>query len=165
MAVCYAAEVGYMPDSFSIKAQQGQAMAAARELQQCNTLSERYGLSLSENQIQALVQARFESLRYAGRMELGGGVLPKLVYAFCDSPYITRDDYADTLMVLQELFYTFKNESEDSLSDDELMEALKRIFDNRAQGSLEYLENLTVSDLYRALRGQSDGYEEEDNDE
>lgn len=154
-----------MPDSFALKALQTQALAAAQELRKCNDLSERYGLALSETQIQSLVQSRFDSLRYTGRMELGGGVLPKLVYAFCDSPYIVRDEYCETLAALQELFYTFKNESEDAMSDDELIEAMKRYFDGKAQGSLDFLENLSMSDLYRALTGRGNDEDEDEYDD
>lgn len=154
-----------MPDSFTMIALQAQALAAAQELRKCNELSQRYGLTLTETQITSLVQSRFNSLRYTGRTELGGGVLPKLVYAFCDSPYIARDEYCETLATLQELFYTFKNESEDAMSDDELIEALKRVFDGKAQGSLDYLENLTVSDLYHALAGRGDDEDEDEYDE
>lgn len=151
-----------MSDSFAMSLLQAQALATAQELRRCNDVSATYGLSLSETQIQSLVQDNTESLRYTGRIELYGSMLPRLVYAFCDSPYINREDYRDTLAALQELFYTFKNESEDSLTDDDLIEALKRIFDGKAKGSLEYLENLTVSDLYRALTGNNQEEDEYD---
>ena len=151
-----------MPDSFAMKALHTQALVAAQELRKCNEISERYGLTLTETQIQSLVQSRFDALRFTGRMELGGDILPKLIYAFCDSPHISRIDYSGTLAALQELFYTFKNESEDAMSDDELMEAMKRCFNGKAQGSLEYLENLSISDLYRALTGNSDDEDDDD---
>jgi hypothetical protein len=148
-----------MEDSFSLSLRKTQALATADALRECNALSERYGLSLSELQIAALVDAQAESLRNSGRVAPGGGVLPKLIYAFCDSPYIGREEYCDTIASLQELFYAFKNELADALSDDELIEAMEHMFNGKAQGSLEYLENATNGDLYRAWKGEE---EEED---
>ena len=149
-----------MADSFSVTLYQTQLRAATRELHRCNEVSQRYGLALTDTQILSLVQARFEALQTAGRMELGESLLPRLVYAFCDSPYINQSDYLATLMALQELFYTFKNECDDTLTDDELIEALKNAYNKKAHGSLEYLENMTVSDLYHALTGVEDEEEE-----
>ena len=140
-----------MAEPFALTVQKAQLAATVQALRKCNDVSQRYGLSLDERQIQSLAQARSEALQYAARIEMGESVLPRLIYAFCDSPYINRDDYAATLATLQDLFYTFKNETEDGLSDDELIEALRTVFNGKAQGSLDYLENLTTSDLWHAL--------------
>ena len=148
-------------ESFAELALQAQNTALSQELARCNELSETYGLRLSGGQIQALLAAREQSLRDTGRMEPGSGVLPRLIYAFCDSPYMDRHTYAQTLSTLQDLFYALKSEVENAMTDDELIEALARIFNGRAQGSLEYLDNLTVGELYRAMSHRS-GYDEED---
>ena len=65
-----------------------------------NALSLRYGLALTETQIQALVNERFQSLVTAGRVEFGEGVLPRLIYAFCDSPYIQRNGVFSNLVCI-----------------------------------------------------------------
>ena len=58
----------------------------------------------------------------------------------------------ETLKGLQEAFYRFKNESLDELSDDELIQLMKKYFNEECMGDLEYLEG-TVLDLYcRELR-------------
>ena len=127
--------------------------AGETELRACNAVSEPYGLALSEEQALRLVQREQDTLRAAGRISFGSGILAKLAFAFCDSPFIQRDEYADTLDALQEDFYAFKNESEDLLSDDELVEAMASVFNGSAQGSLEMMEELTFGDLCRAARG------------
>jgi len=139
----------------------GQAQLATRtgSLQKCNDVAERYGLSLSDSQRQELILAENETLRAYGRLEFGEGILPRLMYSFCDSPYSTRDSWMDTLLALQELFYAFKNEVNDSLSDDELIEAMHHIYHGKAQGSLQYLENMSMTTLLHALR--SDGEEDD----
>lgn len=152
-----------MEDSLFPALRQAQKAAMAETLRKTNSLTERYGLSLSEAQIVALTDARMTSLLDTGRVETGEGILPKLIYAFCDSPFLFRDEYCQTLAALQDLFYTFRNELEDALSDDELIQAMQRLYNGPGQGSLEYLENATVSDLYRAWQGDEEGgYEDDD---
>lgn len=129
--------------------QKSQAMT---ELRDCNQLTGRYGLSLSETQITGLITQRFEALQSAGRIEFGGGVLPKLVEAFCDSVYITQENYEETLATLQELFYYYKNESLDTLSDDELIDFMRSNFDGPCQGSLDYLGDTSLEALCRNAR-------------
>ncbi len=127
-----------------------QQMAAARqELRECNAYSGRFGLTLRENDIEELTASRAEALRAAGRIEFGGGILPKLIRAICDSPFIQQENYADVLAELQEIFYYFKNETRDRLTDDELIELMVKVFNGRAQGSAEYLAGLTAEALAR----------------
>ena len=153
-----------MADSFTALALLAQAQALTQALRNCDALTLRYGLSLTDAQITSLVRSRMDTLAYTGRIELGESVLPKLIYTFCDSPYLQRDTYAETLAALQELFYTLKNEVEDAMSDDELIQAMLQIYHHKAQGSLEYLENVTLSDLWHAYTGTEDA-EDEPNDE
>lgn len=140
--------------SFSLSPQSKQASLAL--LQKCNELSERYGLALTEGQMLALQSARREALESAGRLEFGEGVMGKLVYAFCDSPYITRQNYFETLLALQDDFYAFKSELDEQLSDDELIEGMLRVFHGKAQGSLEFLEGVSLGALYRAALGRDE---------
>ncbi|HPE16862.1 MAG TPA: DUF6323 family protein [Oscillospiraceae bacterium] len=129
-----------------------QMRSAAQELRALEEVTAPYGLSLSEEQIRNLVERRFDALRETGRVEFGGGVLGKLVRAFCDSPYLTRENYEETLLELQDSFYYFKNESMDRLTDDELIEFMKRVFSGRAQGSLDYLAGTSLEELCRYAR-------------
>lgn len=106
-------------------------------LQSCNTLSEQYGLTLSRANMQMLAEKQVEALRSAGRVEFGRGPYEKLIYAFCDSPYLTQADYAETLVKLCTMFYQFKSESGDRWSDDELIGSMKRYYDGECHGSLD----------------------------
>lgn len=125
---------------------------ALEQLGECNALTARFQLSLSRKEMEELVDARFRALRDTGRLEFGEGVLKKLIYAFCDSPYLTRQNYAQTLTVLQDLFYEFKNESGDLVADDELIAFMRKCFDGRCQGSADYMADLTLEDLCRGTR-------------
>jgi hypothetical protein len=122
------------------------------ELQACNELTERFGLSLTDTQIREVAQKRIQALSDTGRVEFGRGIMKDLVFAFCDSPYITRDNYFDTLLSLIDSFYFSKNESEELIPDDELIAFMKQKFDTVCHGSLEYLEGTTLEELCRNTR-------------
>jgi hypothetical protein len=151
-----------MEDSFSQMIRQEQTTALTEQLHQCNALTERYGLHLSETQIVTLCRARVDALIESGRVEFGVGALPALIYAFCDSPYIAHEDYCATLCALQDLFYQFKNELGKTLSDEELIQGMERLYNGKVQGSLDALENVTAGDLYRAATGTPEDEEYDD---
>ncbi len=143
-----------------------QKQLAIKSINACNEYTNKFGLALSPAEINELVRFQHETLKEMGRMELGQSIIPKLIYEFCDSQYISQDNYLKTLEEFQEMFYFFKNESLEDLSDDELISGMKKYFDNECQGSIEklrstYLENMCKNSRYNyELYG--DMYEEYD---
>ena len=134
-----------------------QVVRVKKELAKCNQVSERFGLSLSQQQMEWLMQNRYESLKSTGRIEFGEGITSKLVFTFCDSSYLNQEEYAELLMELQELFYTLKRETLEQLTDDELLCAMRIIFDHSG-GSLEHLRSIDRGTLYHiACSGTVDG--------
>jgi len=127
-----------------------------QRLHDCNLLSMKYGLRLTERDIEALTNARFSSLKETGRVEFGEGVLEKLIYAFCDSPYLEQETYAQTLTELQDAFYYFKNETLDFMADDDLIAFMKQHFDGDCEGDVEYLTGSLLEDLGRHIREGED---------
>lgn len=142
-----------MDDRFALSPLELQKTQTMAELRECNEFTRSYGLYLTEHQMSELAERRFEALRNTGRVEFKKGVLKKLVAEFCDSPYITQENYEETMTELQEAFYYFKNESMDSISDDELISLMKSHFDGYCQGSIEYLTGTTLDELCRGIRG------------
>lgn len=67
------------------------------------------------------------------------GAAQALIRAFCDSPYLTQENLEETLCALIEMFYTFKNETLDAISDGDLIGCMKSEFDNACHGSTELL--------------------------
>lgn len=108
-------------------------------IKKCNEYTSKYGLVLSDNQINNLLERRKETLKETGRIEFREGIIDKLIKEFCDSPYINQENYAKTLYELIEIFYEYKNETMDLITDDELIEFMKQSFDGIAEGDLEYL--------------------------
>lgn len=132
----------------------------------CNKYTQKFGLQLTEQEALVLVEERKRSLKEEERIEFGEGILPKLIFAFCDSPYIYQDNYVDTIATLQDIFYLYKNESLDELSDDELITYMKEAFEGECEGSLEHLEDTSLEAFAREIREKTPGflgkYEEED---
>ncbi len=142
---------------------QMQLAAAKDEIRCCNELNQLYGLTLTEADITELVELRGQALRSTGRVEFGGGILPKLIRAFCKSPYVDQFNYASVLGDLQDAFYYFKNESEDRFSDDDLIEFMEKVFNGKAEGSTELLCSISLEELCRWARNNFDTlYEGED---
>ena len=131
-------------------------------IKKCNEYTNKYGLILSDNQISNLLERRKETLKETGRIEFREGIIDKLIKEFCDSPYINQENYDETLYELIEVFYEYKNETMDLMTDNELIEFMKKSFDGICQGDLEYLSG-TV--MYRMrenlLSGKSIDYIEE----
>lgn len=127
--------------------------AQIEELLRYNEVSARYGLALTPQQAQLVAQARQRALSATRRVEFAGGALPKLIYAFCDSPFIAPAAYADTLIELQEIFYYFKNETQDAASDDELIETMCVAFNGVCQGSTQLLAGKVLEEYANTLRG------------
>ncbi|MEA4932051.1 MAG: DUF6323 family protein [Lawsonibacter sp.] len=136
-----------MNHSFDLTPLSLQKKQTEAALVQCNQLTQKVGLLLSDTQIQTLAEQRIQALAHTERIEFGPGILQPLIYCFYDSPYLTQANYEETIVELQTLFYTLKNETKDRLSDDELLGVMKTIFDGKAQGSVEYLSGVPVSNL------------------
>lgn len=120
----------------------------------CNKDTEQYGLILSQEEAKSLLISRKNALNENYRVEFGESILPKIIYAFCDSQYINQDNYSDILMELQDIFYTYKNETQDELSDDELLKFMKRQYEEICFGDLEYLRNTCLERYARAIRSE-----------
>jgi hypothetical protein len=124
----------------------------------CNQYTEKFGLRLSQQDAVNLLESRKNNLKEQERIEFGEGILSKLIFAFCDSPYIYQDNYVDSIEALQEIFYMYKNESMEELTDDELITYMKDNFDNECQGSLDYLSEACLDEFCRNIRSNSHGY-------
>lgn len=122
------------------------------ELMACNNYTKQFGIQLSEKDAIELMQERRENLIRQERIEFGDGIITKLIFTFCDSPYIYQDNFVDTIERLQETFYLYKNESLDELTDAELIEYMKQQFDGKCQGDLDYLEDTALEAFSRKIR-------------
>lgn len=131
---------------------------AVNEIMKCNEMTEKFGLVLTETQAAALMETRSNALKENGRIEFGSGIIDKIIKEFCDSPYISINNYEETLKNLVDIFYYYKNDTLDLISDDELIKYMKNAFDGKCQGSIELLAD---RELYRLAENLRYGYEPE----
>ena len=124
---------------------------AVQKILRCNNISSEYGLTLSPSQAENLIKDRVDALKETSRIEFNGIILEKLIARFSDSPYIYQDNYEEILSELQSCFYHLKNESRDTVSDDELIDCMKHIFNDDANGSVDYLYDIISDKLQKRL--------------
>lgn len=118
----------------------------------CNKKTEQFGLILSQEDAANLMLSRKANLTESERIEFGEGVLPRIIFMFCDSQYINQENYANVLAELQEIFYLYKNDTTDELTDEELLSFMRKQFDEVCFGDIEYLRNTCMERFSRAIR-------------
>lgn len=124
-------------------------------IRKTNEYSNQFGLCLTDEDIRELLIRRRECLSEQQRVEFGAGILDKIIFAFCDSDYIYQENYLETIITLQNIFYLYKNESMDELTDDELISVMRIAFEGECQGSLEYLEETFLDEFARGIRSST----------
>lgn len=124
-----------------------------------NQVTGRFGLTLSQQDAELIVQERNHALREQKRVEFGEGITSRIIYEFCDSSYIDQSSYAATIVRLQEIFYLYKNEMQDEITDDELLHFMKEQYEEICFGDLGYLEGTCLYNFAQAIRAGYRGYE------
>ena len=123
-----------------------------------NRVTEKYGLTLSEKEAELILGEKNNALKAQRRVEFGEGITPKIIYEFCDSDFIDQNNYVDTLIRLQEIFYAYKNEMHDEITDEELLHFMREQFDQVCYGDLGYLEGTCLTIFAQAIRAGYSGH-------
>ncbi len=76
-----------MSKDWMILLQQQNQLAKVMET---NQATEKFGLVLSEEDARLILGERKEALREQRRVEFGEGIVPKIIYEFCDSDFIDQ---------------------------------------------------------------------------
>lgn len=138
----------------------------AAELLAINEDLAQYGLHFSRQEAQQIVAARSHTLQQHRRVEFGPSVTGAIIRAFCDSEYVQQENFTETVMALQDIFFNFKNETQDCMTDEELLHFMREQFDGVCGGDLAYLSGTVLPVYAQAVRGgyrgfeASDGYQE-----
>jgi len=131
----------------------------AGQLRGTNQYTEKYGLKLSAEDTEVLIAEKMNTLKEERRVEFGQSILPQIIYAFCDSSYIAQDNYVETIVRLQEIFFYYKNEMCDEISDEELLNFMREQFEDVCFGDVEYLETTCLEIFAAAIRAGYRGYQ------
>ncbi len=130
-----------------------------KQIQETNQYTSKYGLQLSEEDTDVLIEEKNHTLKAERRVEFGQSVIPQIIYIFCDSAFISQDNYLNTLIRLQEIFFLYKNEMQDEITDEELLNFMKEQFEDVCYGDLEYLESTCLEIFSGAIRAGYKGYQ------
>ena len=124
-------------------------------IKKCNEFTYKYGLMLNDAQIESLIEKRIDILKNTGRIVFRTGIIDKIIKEFCDSPYINQENYVLTLYDLLDIFYEYKNETMDLVTDDELIKFMKKAFNGVCKGDTEYLSGTVMYKMkQRVLNGE-----------
>lgn len=105
----------------------------------CNHQIGQYGLMLTTEQAKQIVQTHQRALQDSHRIELNQTILDQMIVTFASSPYLSQDDFVDSIEALIALFYELKNQTWDMVSDADIIAFLKDAFDHHCSGSLTLL--------------------------
>ncbi|MTI71828.1 MAG: hypothetical protein FH751_16385 [Firmicutes bacterium] len=111
------------------------------EVLKSNEKIKKYGLLLTVEDVNKIMETRNRALQSYGRIELEIKVTKMMIEEFSDSCYIDNENFVFILNELQDIFYYFKNETEDKISDIKLIDILKEYFENSCEGSIELLKS------------------------
>ncbi|VFC58269.1 Uncharacterised protein [Clostridioides difficile] len=99
------------------------------KLFETNIESRDYGLTLSESDVKDIINFRDNTLKGYGRIELDIKVTKQLIENIYTSQYTNMDNYLETINDMQEIFYYLKNETDDKICDDEIIEILDELYE------------------------------------
>lgn len=98
------------------------------EILNLNNESQGYGLVLSKEDVDEIINSRNDTLKYYGRIELDIDVTKKIIENLYTSQYTEKDDYVELINDMQEIFYYLKNETLDEISDIEIITILDKFY-------------------------------------
>lgn len=130
-----------------------------REILDLNAVSGEYGLTLSQEEARELSDTRNRSLTENDRIEIGVGAVGKLIRRFCKSHYVTQENYPYLLNELTDLFYYIKTDTDDKITDDDLVEELFRRFELRCNGSIDTLVSVEGERIIRMVNSGDNYYD------
>ena len=104
---------------------------SSKKLIKLNNESINYGLVLSEKDVKNIMKHTNETLTKIGRIETSTSSLEKIIEIVYSSPYTDKENYVENINDMQEIFYYFKSEVLDLISDDEVIEILEKTYEDK----------------------------------
>ena len=94
------------------------------------------GITLSAEEARAIAASEGTCLAACGRVSFGESAAIRLVRMFGDSPFLAGVTIGSTLMELVEAFYSLREDFPATITDEEILEALRDTFDGEAAGDV-----------------------------
>ena len=126
----------------------------------CNEITSNYGIILSEDDAKQLTTIQQNTLQEVGLIEFDSHIIEYIIITFCDSSFINKYDYLDTISRLVEIFYYYRQEVNELISDEDIIKYLYLAYEGITQGSLDYLGDQQLSKLIDDLNNHLDIFDE-----
>ena len=117
-----------------------------------NAKANNYGLVISEAVAIEIAMYRSQALTEHERFETNSNAISRLTSAFLETRYINQEDFAHTIGEIINLFYLIKNETENNISDDDLISELLKVFTETCFGSLEIMQSKGLEKILRKYK-------------
>lgn len=124
---------------------------AIKEILELNDITSKKDLSLTYKDTLYLIKNKNNILKDIGRIEVGSGIIKKIIYTFYDSPYIDKYNYLKMLLELINIFYLYQDKFSYILIDEQLLKYMRKCFDTECAGSWKLLESVSFNKLNEYL--------------
>ena len=121
-------------------------------LMDLNAKAGNYGLTVTENAAREIAGYRQAALIENERVELNSGAITRLTSAFLQTRYLTQEDFAATMGEIINIFYYIKTETENSVSDDDLINEMLTVFTETCFGSIEVMQSKGLEKILRKYK-------------
>lgn len=99
-----------------------------KDFLEINNSTKNYGLVLSHNDVKQILQSRKKDLNNYARVELSTNVAKLFAVKIAKTGYADKENYSEVIARLQTIFYYIKNETEDKIGDNKLIENIVENF-------------------------------------
>ena len=117
-----------------------------------NAKANNYGLVITESIAREIAAYRNYALIENERFELKSDAVARLTSAFLESRYIEQQDFAATMGEIINLFYLIKTETENTISDDDLISEMLKVFIETCFGSIEHMQSKGLEKILREYK-------------
>lgn len=128
-----------MSENFSLDVIRNESQKEISKIIECNEFLEKYGLKITPEDVKVIIEKRNEALKKSGRIETSNEIVSRLIKEFCDSSYISNENFLETINELIEAFYYYKTETKNKISDEELIKFMREHYEKTANGYISYL--------------------------
>lgn len=106
---------------------------------------QQYNITLTPEKAKYIVDSNKSALNDTGRIEFGESVAKKMTLKFCSSPYVSKYNIERVIEKLLEVFYYTKNETDDTIKDDVLIDIMHKGFNGECKGSVTLLFDWVIT--------------------
>lgn len=128
-----------MSENFSLDVIRNESQKEISKIIECNEFLKKYGLRITPEDVKVIIEKRNEALKKSGRIETSNEIVSRLIKEFCDSSYISNENFLETINELIEAFYYYKTETKNKISDEELIKFMREHYEKTANGDISYL--------------------------